>query len=216
LHGINFALEAGEVLAVVGPSASGKSSLARALVGLWPPANGKIRLDGADLAQWEPDALGKYVGYLPQDVELLVGTVKENIGRFGEMDAEAVLKAAEQAGCHELVLNLPEGYDTLIGDGGSRLSGGQSQRVALARCYFGEPALVVLDEPDSNLDIDGVAALDAALARMKARGTTAVLITHNVRLLRHADKALLLANGGMAYFGPPRELIEKLSKRAAS
>ncbi|MFZ4535298.1 type I secretion system permease/ATPase [Propionivibrio sp.] len=215
LSGINFTLEAGEVLAVVGPSASGKSSLARALVGLWPPANGKVRFDGADLAQWEPDALGKFIGYLPQDVELLVGTVKENIGRFGAADAEDVLKAAEQAGCHELVLNLPEGYDTVIGEGGNRLSGGQSQRVALARCYFGNPALVVLDEPDSNLDIEGVAALDAALARMKARGTTAILITHNVRLLRHADKALMLANGGMAYFGPPRELIEKLSKRAA-
>ena len=215
LHGINFTLEVGEVLAVVGASASGKSSLARALVGLWQPASGKVRLDGADLAQWEPDALGKYMGYLPQDVELLVGTVKENIGRFGEASAEAVLKAAEQAGCHDLILNLPEGYDTQIGEGGIRLSGGQAQRIALARCYFDDPALVVLDEPDSNMDVEGVAQLDAALVRMKARGTTAVVITHNMRLLRHADKALLLANGGMAYFGPPRELMEKLSKRAA-
>jgi PrtD family type I secretion system ABC transporter len=215
LQGVKFSLEAGEILAVVGPSASGKSSLARALVGLWPPASGKIRLDGAELAQWEPDALGQYIGYLPQDVELLAGTVKENIARFGEAAADVVLTAADQAGCHELVLNLPDGYDTRIGDGGSRLSGGQSQRVALARCYFGDPALVVLDEPDSNLDVEGVAALDAALARMKARGTTAVLITHNVRLLRHADKALMLTNGGMAYFGPPRELMEKLSRRAA-
>jgi PrtD family type I secretion system ABC transporter len=215
LHGVNFTLEAGEILAVVGASASGKSSLARALVGLWAPASGKVRLDGADLAQWEPDALGQYFGYLPQDVELLVGSVKENIGRFGEAPADAVLKAAEQAGCHDLILNLPEGYDTPIGDGGIRLSGGQAQRVALARCYFGDPALVVLDEPDSNMDIDGVAQLDAALARMKTRGTTAVLVTHNMRLLRHADKALLLVNGGMAYFGPPRELMEKLSKRAA-
>ena len=208
------------MLVVVGPSASGKSSLARALVGLWLPASGKVRIDGADIAQWEPVALGQCVGYLPQDVELLVGTVKENIGRFsdvaGAAGAEAVLKAADQAGCHALVLGLPEGYDTLIGDGGNRLSGGQSQRVALARSYFGDPALVVLDEPDSNLDQDGVAQLDAALARMKARGTTAVLVTHNMRLLRHADKALLLANGGMSYFGPPRELMEKLSKRIAA
>jgi len=149
-------------------------------------------------------------------VELLVGTVQENIARFSEADADSVLKATEQAGCHDLILNLPEGYDTHIGDGGHRLSGGQSQRVALARCYFGDPALVVLDEPDSNLDVEGIAALDAALARMKSRGTTAVLITHNVRLLRHADKALMLTNGGMAYFGPPRELMEKLSGRAAS
>lgn len=215
LHGINFTLEAGEMLAVVGASASGKSSLARALVGLWPPASGKVRLDGADLAQWEPDALGKYMGYLPQDVELLVGKVNENIGRFGDASADAVLKAADQAGCHDLILNLQEGYDTQIGEGGIRLSGGQAQRVALARCYFGDPALVVLDEPDSNMDVEGVAQLDAALGRMKARGTTAVVITHNMRLLRHADKALLLANGGMAYFGPPRELMEKLSKRAA-
>jgi PrtD family type I secretion system ABC transporter len=216
LQGINFSLAAGEVLVVVGPSASGKSSLARALVGLWLPANGKVRIDGADIAQWEPVALGQCMGYLPQDVELLVGSVKENIGRFSDVDgqdgAEAVLEAADQAGCHALVLNLPNGYDTVIGDGGNRLSGGQSQRVALARCYFGKPALVVLDEPDSNLDQDGVAQLDAALVRMKARGTTAVLITHNMRLLRHADKALLLANGGMAYFGPPRELLEKLGK----
>ncbi|OGB30434.1 MAG: hypothetical protein A3F78_14610 [Burkholderiales bacterium RIFCSPLOWO2_12_FULL_61_40] len=215
LQGINFTLEAGEVLAVVGASASGKSSLARALVGLWQPANGKVRLDGADLAQWEPDALGKYMGYLPQDVELLVGTVKENISRFGGASADAVLKAADQAGCHDLILNLQEGYDTQIGEGGIRLSGGQAQRIALARCYFDDPALVVLDEPDSNMDVEGVAQLDAALVRMKARGTTAVVITHNMRLLRHADKALLLANGGMAYFGPPRELMEKLSKRAA-
>lgn len=216
LHGINFALNAGEVLAVVGPSASGKSSLARAIVGLWPPANGKVRIDGADLAQWEPDALGRSLGYLPQNVELLVGTVKENIARFSEVDADTVLRATEQAGCHDLILNLPEGYETRIGDGGHRLSGGQSQRVALARCYFGDPALVVLDEPDSNLDVEGVVALDNALTRMKARGTTAVLITHNMRLLRHADKALLLTNGGMAYFGPPRELMKKLSAGAAS
>ena len=215
LQGVNFELTPGEFLAIVGPSASGKSSLARALVGLWPPAHGKVRLDGADLRQWDTDALGQHIGYLPQDVELLSGSVRENIARFGEAPAAEVLKAAEQAACHELVLNLPEGYDTRLGEGGMRLSGGQSQRVALARCFFGAPALIVLDEPDSNLDVDGLAALDSTLANMKARGTTTLLITHNVRLLRHADKALLLANGTQSYFGPPRELIEKLSKRPA-
>lgn len=215
VQGVKFVLGPGEVLAVVGPSASGKSSLARALVGLWLPASGKIRLDGAELSQWSPDVLGRYIGYLPQDVELLNGTVKENIDRFSDAPADAVLKAAEQAGCHQLILNLPEAYDTQIGEGACRLSGGQSQRIALARCYFDDPALVVLDEPDSNLDIEGVAELDAAIGRMKSVRITTVLITHNLRLLRHADKALMLTNGTMAYFGPARELLEKLSGRTA-
>lgn len=230
VQGIKFELAAGQVLAVIGPSASGKSSLARALVGLWPPARGSIRLDGAELSQWDADTLGSHLGYLPQDVELLAGSVRDNIARFTPMlaapeaslappsdptvntTADAVIEAATQAGCHELVLNLPNGYDTLLGEGGCRLSGGQSQRVALARCYFGNPALVVLDEPDASLDQDGVAALDAAIARMKTRGTTAVLVTHNLRLLRHADQALMLnPQGGMAYFGPPRELMARLA-----
>lgn len=216
LLGVKFALQAGEVLAVVGPSGSGKTSLARALVGLWPPAGGKIRLDGAELSQWSSDALGGFVGYLPQDVELLAGSIKENIDRFSNAAPESVLKAAELAGCHPLVLSLPEGYETVIGDGGIRLSAGQSQRVALARCYFNDPSLVVLDEPDSNLDVDGVAELDAAISRMKDKGVTTILITHNMRLLRHADKALMLVGGGMAYFGPPKELMEKLSRRVGS
>ncbi|AGX86788.1 type I secretion system permease/ATPase [Candidatus Symbiobacter mobilis] len=211
VHGVRFALEAGEVLAIVGPSASGKTSLARALVGLWPPAAGKVRLDGAELSQWSPQALGSYIGYLPQDVELLAGTVQENIARFTQADAESVLQAAQVAGCHDLVLQLAQGYDTRLGEGGTKLSAGQSQRVALARCFFGDPALVVLDEPDSNLDTDGVAALDAAIVALKSRKTTAVLITHNLRLLRHADKALLMSQGKMAYFGPPQPLLQKLA-----
>jgi PrtD family type I secretion system ABC transporter len=213
LKGISFSLNAGEVLAVVGPSGSGKSSLARALVGLWPPAGGQIRLDGAELSQWDPDALGSFIGYLPQNVELLSGSIKENIARFTDASPDAVLKAAEQAGCHQLILNLPNGYDTIIGDGGNRLSGGQSQRIALARCYFNDPSLVVLDEPNSNLDVEGLAELDSAIARMKERKTTAILITHNLNLLRHADKALSLANGMRAFLGHPKELVEKLSHR---
>jgi PrtD family type I secretion system ABC transporter len=213
LQGVSFSLEAGEILAIVGPSASGKSSLARALIGLWRPVRGTIRLDGAALDQWEPGLLGQYIGYLPQDVELLAGTVKENIARFGVVDPQAVVEAASKAGCHQMVLNLPDGYDTFIGDGGNRLSGGQSQRIALARCFYNNPVFAVLDEPDSNLDIEGVAALDQAIAKMKSDKTTVVLITHNIRLLRHADKAMLLVNGGIGYFGTPRELVEKLSRR---
>lgn len=215
LQGLKFELAAGEMMAVVGPSASGKSTLAKALVGLWVPAGGKVMLDGADLAQWEPDVLGRYLGYLPQDVELIAGTVKDNIARFAEnADPAKVLKAAEEAGCHQLILDLPEGYDTRIGDGGVNLSGGQSQRIALARCYFDAPSMVVLDEPDASLDAEGIARLDEALADMKKRGTTAVIVTHNLRLMRHADKALMLGNGGMTYFGSPQELMQKLSRKA--
>ncbi len=212
LQGISFSLDAGEMLALVGSSASGKSSLARSLVGLWPPFGGKVRIDGADIAQWEQDILGSNLGYLPQDVELLSGTVRENICRFSDASPEDIIKAAKQAGCHDLILNLPDGYDTQIGEGGCRLSGGQSQRVALARTYFGDPSLIVLDEPDASLDVEGLAALDVALEEMKRRGTTAVLVTHNMRLLRHADKAILLANRGVAFYGSPRDLIEKLKQ----
>nr|VFK68552.1 MAG: ATP-binding cassette, subfamily C, EexD [Candidatus Kentron sp. UNK]VFK73633.1 MAG: ATP-binding cassette, subfamily C, EexD [Candidatus Kentron sp. UNK] len=214
LQGISFALNAGEVLGIVGPSASGKSSLARALLGLWQPARGTVRLDDAELSQWESGALGHYIGYLPQDVELLTGTIRENISRFEAADSKAVVDVAVKAKCHPMILALPDGYDSAVGIDGNRLSGGQSQRVALARCLFGEPVLVILDEPDANLDVEGVSALDKAIAELKARNATVILITHNARLLRHADKAMLLANGTMGYFGPPRELMEKLGMRS--
>lgn len=214
LQGVSFSLMQGEVLAIVGPSASGKSSLARALVGLWQPAGGKIRLDGADLSQWDPVLLGQYVGFLPQDVELLVGTVKENIARFNEVDADAVVEAASRSACHSMILKLSEGYETQIGEGGSSLSAGQCQRIALARCFYGNPVLLVLDEPDANLDMEGKIALDRAIADMKARKVTVILITHNTKLLQHhADKAMLLANGKMLSLGTPQELAEKLSRR---
>jgi PrtD family type I secretion system ABC transporter len=213
LQGVSFSLVPGEVLAVIGPSASGKSSLARALLGLWKPARGAIRLDGAELSQWDHNQLGSYLGYLPQDVELLTGTVGENIARFGDEDPSGIVAAATQAACHEMILNLPEGYDSNIGNGGFRLSGGQSQRVGLARSFYGNPVLVVLDEPDANLDVEGVAAFEAALADLKKRKITVVLITHNSRLVRHADKAMLLTNGVMAFLGTPEELAERIGRR---
>jgi len=210
LQGVSFALGKGETLAIVGPSASGKSSLARVLVGLWKPARGKIQFDGADISQWDPVALGEHIGFLPQDVELLVGNVRENISRFGDSNPEAIIEAANKSECHSMILKLSEGYDTQIGESGKSLSAGQCQRIALARCFYGNPVFVVLDEPDSNLDVEGVIALDKALADIKKRKVTAIIITHNLKLLRHADKAMLLSNGSMAYLGTPGDLIEKL------
>ena len=213
LQNISFSLNAGEVLVIVGPSASGKSTLARALLGLIRPVKGTIRLDGAELAQWNMADLGAFIGFLPQDVELLAGTVKENIARFSEVDANAVVAAANQANCHQMILNLSEGYETRIGERNNQLSGGQSQRVALARCLYGKPVLSILDEPDANLDIEGMAALEQSIVQMKNNGSTVILITHNVRLLRHADKAMLLANGNIAFLGHPNELMDRLNPR---
>lgn len=216
LQSVSFTLAQGEVLAIVGASASGKSSLARSVVGLWQPARGKVKLDNAELSQWNPEALGQYVGFLPQDVELLTGTIKDNIARFGKDDADAVLEAARRAGCHEMILGLEDGYDTFVDENQCSLSAGQCQRIALARCFYKNPCLVVLDEPDSNLDVDGVVALDQAVKDMKIKKMTTIIITHNIRLLQHADKAMLLANGGVAYFGTPRDLVEKLNQRVGS
>ncbi len=191
LRGVSFSLNRGETLCVVGPSAAGKSTLARVLTGVWPAANGGVRLDGNDISDWSPHELGKHVGYLPQDVELFGGTVMQNIGRFeDQIDSEAVIDAAEQAGCHEVIQYLSEGYNTQIGEGGVALSGGQRQRVALARALYGNPAVVVLDEPNSNLNSAGEEALMNAIQTMKARGVTVVLITHKVNILAAADKIL--------------------------
>lgn len=199
---IAFALERGDVLAVVGPSASGKSTLARALVGVWPAHEGCVRLDDADLAQWPREALGPQLGYLPQDVGLFAGTVAENIARFGEIDSQRVVEAAALAGIHEMVLRLPNGYDTRLGAGGAGLSGGQLQRIGLARALYGRPALVVLDEPNANLDDVGEASLVRAIAALKAGGSTVVLVTHRPAVLAVADKLLLLKNGTQHLFGP--------------
>ena len=207
-----FSLLPGEVLAVVGPSASGKTTLARLLVGLWPAASGKVRLDGVDVFTWDKSELGPYVGYLPQGVELIDGTLAENIARFGEVEPAKVKEAARAVDLHDFIMSLPQGYDSPVGREGARLSGGQRQRVALARAIYGDPVLVVLDEPNSSLDEVGDAALASAIVELKARGTTFVVMTHRTSVLAVADKMLVLQDGVMQAFGPRDEVLAALKK----
>ncbi len=197
LRHVSFKAEPGELVAVIGGSGSGKTTLARLLVGVFKASAGTVRLDGADIRQFDPRALGAVLGYLPQDVELFAGTVAENIARFATNDSARIVGAAQAAGAHELILRFPQGYDTPVGEGGRMLSGGQRQRVALARALFGDPALVVLDEPDASLDSDGEEALVAALQRLRARGATVVAVTQRRRLLSVADKVLVLRDGAI-------------------
>jgi ATP-binding cassette subfamily C exporter for protease/lipase len=215
IRGVVFGLKPGEVLAVVGPSAAGKTSLARLLVGLWPAAAGKVRLDGVDVHAWDKAELGPHVGYLPQGVELLDGSLAENISRFGPVDMRKVEAAAHAVGLHEAIQTLPEGYESPVGRDGARLSGGMRQRVALARALYGDPVLVVLDEPNSSLDEAGDAALAAAIGRLKAQGTTFVVMTHRTSVLAVADKMLVLHDGVQQLFGPRDEVLAALSKKAA-
>ncbi len=213
IKGLSFSIAAGEVLGVIGPSGSGKSTLARLLVGVWPAVGGKVRLDGSDVYLWNKDELGSHVGYLPQDIELFSGTVSENIARFGEIDADKVILAAKRAGVHEMILNMPEGYDTLLGDGGAGLSGGQKQRLGLARTMYDDPSLIVLDEPNSNLDDVGEQALLAALIDLRKRGKTIVLITHRTSIISVTNKLLLLHDGMANMFGPTDQVLAKLSEQ---
>jgi ATP-binding cassette subfamily C exporter for protease/lipase len=212
LKGLSFGLQPGDVLGVIGPSGSGKSTLARLLVGVWPAQVGKVRLDGADIFQWNKDQLGPHIGYLPQDIELFAGTVSENIARFGEINAEKVIVAAKRAGVHEMILHFPQGYDTRLGDGGGGLSGGQKQRIGLARCMYDDPSILVLDEPNSNLDEVGEQALVAAVNDLRQRGKTIVLITHRTSVLSVTSKLLLLRDGVAQAFGPRDQVIEALNK----
>lgn len=214
LRGVAFALQPGEVLAVVGPSASGKTSLARLLVGLWPCISGKVRLDGADVFAWDKLELGPHLGYLPQGVELLEGTLAENIARFGEVDTVKVHAAASLVGLHDFILSLPQGYDSPVGRDGAILSGGQRQRVALARALYDEPVFVVLDEPNSSLDEAGDAALAQAIAQLKVRGTTFVIMTHRTSVLAVADKMLVLRDGVQHAFGPRDQVLAALNQAA--
>ncbi len=214
VRGVQFALSPGEVLAVVGPSASGKTTLARLLVGLWPSMGGKVRLDGADIHTWDKTELGPYLGYLPQGVELLDGTLAENIARFGDVDMVQVEAAARLVGLHDLIMSLPEGYNSPVGRDGAMLSGGQRQRVGLARALYCKPVFVVLDEPNSSLDEAGDLALANAIAALKQLGTTFVEMTHRTSVLGVADKMLLMRDGAQQAFGPRDEVLAALQQKA--
>nr|WP_246423110.1 type I secretion system permease/ATPase [Roseospira visakhapatnamensis] len=215
LRGISLDLVPGEVLGVIGPSAAGKSTLARTLMGVWWPHQGIVRLDGNDLRQWRAEDIGPHLGYLPQDVELFDGTVAENIARFGDVESDKVITAARKAGVHEMIQKLVEGYDTRIGVGGQALSGGQRQRIALARALYDDPVLVVMDEPNASLDNDGEAALMTAIKDMKAAGQTVVVITHKPSLLTVVDTVLVLKGGLIEMKGPRAEVLSKFARPQA-
>jgi ATP-binding cassette subfamily C exporter for protease/lipase len=212
VKGLSFAISPGDVLGVIGPSGSGKSTLARLLVGIWPSQMGKVRLDGADIYAWNKGELGPNIGYLPQDIELFGGTVSDNIARFGEIDPEKVVLAAKRAGVHDMILHMPDGYDTRLGDGGAGLSGGQKQRIGLARAMYGDPSLIVLDEPNSNLDDIGEQALVNAVLDLRQRGKTIVLITHRTSIIGATSKLLLLRDGAPQMFGPTNDVLAALQK----
>jgi ATP-binding cassette subfamily C protein len=214
---ISFRLEAGAGLGIIGPSASGKSSLARLLVGVWPAWRGKVRIDGAALEQWDPEELGAHIGYLPQDVELFAGTIAQNISRFDpQSDPDSILAAAKAADVHNLILRLPDGYDTQISEGGSVLSAGQRQRIALARALYRDPFLVVLDEPNSNLDAEGEQALAKAIEGIRMRRGIAIVIAHRPSALASVDHVLVMASGTMQEFGPKDEVLNKVLRPVAA
>jgi ATP-binding cassette, subfamily C, bacterial exporter for protease/lipase len=214
IKNLSFSIAQGDVLGIIGPSGAGKSTLARLLVGVWPAAMGKVRLDGADLYQWNKDELGPHIGYLPQDIELFAGTVSENIARFTEVDSEQVILAAKRTGVHDMILHMAQGYDTVLGDAGAGLSGGQKQRIGLARAMYNDPSLLVLDEPNSNLDEVGEQALVAAIQDYRKRGKTVVLITHRTSAINMTTKLLLLRDGAAQMFGPTAQILSDLSKAA--
>lgn len=213
VRGASFELRAGDAVGVIGPSASGKSSLARGLVGLWQPLTGAVRLDGASLAQWDPAALGQHIGYLPQDVSLFSGSIAENISRFDpNASSENIIRAAKAAGVYEMIVQFPDGFDTKVGENGSFLSGGQRQRIALARALYGEPFLVVLDEPNSNLDAEGEVALVKAIASIRERAGIAIIIAHRPSALAAVDKVLVIGSGQVQAFGPKEEVLRKATQ----
>jgi ATP-binding cassette subfamily C protein/ATP-binding cassette subfamily C protein EexD len=216
LQGVSFYVQPGEALALVGPSGAGKSSLVRALVGVWAPLTGAIRLDGAELQHWNKDDLGTHFGYLPQSVELFAGTIAENISRFRpDASADDVIKAAKEARVHQMIQNLPDGYDTQIGVGGRSLSGGQRQRIGLARALFGDPAVIILDEPNANLDNDGEQALFMVIAELKAAMRAIIFVSHKMSLVALAEKTLVLADGRMRSFGSTRDVLQPKPAQAA-
>ena len=215
LKGVSFALEPGEILAIVGPSAAGKSSIAKLLVGVWKPLQGSVRLDGADVFTWNREDFGNHVGYLPQDIELFSGSIKDNISRLKEnADPATIVEAAQMTGAHDLILRFKNGYETDIGVGGANLSGGQRQRIGLARAFFGNPKLVILDEPNANLDELGEQALVGAINQAKEKKITTIIISHRPSILSSVDKILILQDGMVAAFGTRDEIIAKISRPA--
>lgn len=213
LSGIGFSLAPGQILAIVGPSAAGKSSLVKSLVGIWRPTKGSVRLDGAEICEWAMDNLGRHIGYVPQELEFFDGSVAENIARLGEVDSEKVVRAAQMAGMHETILAFPKGYDTRLGENGFALTGGQKQRLALARALYGDPVYVVMDEPNASLDEAGERSLAAAIKALKARGASVVFTTHRPELVKVSDYLLILAGGKQAAFGSTAELLAAAHKR---
>ncbi len=210
LRGLSMKINTGEIVAIIGPTAAGKSTLARAVLGVWPLINGKVRIDGAELEQFDREVLGKFIGYLPQDIELFEGTISENIERFGEKNPQAVVEAAKKASVHDMILHLPHGYDTLVGVGGTTLSAGQRQRIGLARALYNNPVFIVLDEPNSNLDEVGEKALLVAIMKLKKEGVTVMLITHRPSILSVTDKIAVLAEGELKMYGPRDEIFAKI------
>ena len=215
IRNMSFVVPSGSIVGIVGPSAAGKSTLVRALMGIWPPQHGVVRLDGADIASWDKQALGQYVGYLPQDIELFEGSISENIARFDKIDPEKVVQAAQIAGVHEMILMLPDGYDTVIGSDGVNLSGGQRQRVGLARAIYGNPRLIVLDEPNSNLDDVGERALGVALQKLKETGATVFIVSHRPNILTRLDRILVMAGGAISLYGERDRVIAELAAQQA-
>lgn len=214
LNDVSFHCAPGTIVGVIGPSAAGKSTLARALLGIWPCVKGNIRLDGAEIHAWNREELGSHIGYLPQDIELFEGSVSDNIARFGPANPEKVVQAARDAGIHDMILRLPQGYDTQLGNGGSKLSGGQRQRLGIARAVYGRPCLIVLDEPNANLDHVGEEALLETLDILRENASTVFLITHKTRILSATDKLLVLADGSLSMFGPRDRVLAELNKLA--
>ncbi|PRD21211.1 UNVERIFIED_CONTAM: aprD [Trichonephila clavipes] len=210
IRSVSLLARPGQLLTIIGPSASGKSTLVRLLVGIWQPAHGHVRLDGADISRWDRAELGPWIGYLPQDVELFSGTVAENIARFGDVDSDSVIAAARKAGMHDAILRLPDGYDTQIGEGGSTLSGGQRQRIALARALYGDPSLIVLDEPNANLDEAGENALLQAICQAREENRTVILVTHRTRIIQATDQLLVLQDGMARLQGPREKVLDAL------
>lgn len=215
IRNISFVTPAGSIVGIVGPSAAGKSTLARALLGIWPPQHGVVRLDGADISTWDKQKLGPHLGYLPQDIELFEGSISDNIARFTKVDPEKTVMAARIAGVHEMILQLPDGYDTVIGSEGVNLSGGQRQRIGLARAVYGNPRLIVLDEPNSNLDEVGERALGVALQKMKETGATVFIISHRPNVLSRLDRIMVLNSGAMTMYGPRDQVIAELAQQQA-